>query len=287
MKLKSKLILAAASLMVLSGAAAGTSAFAWFTANQFATATASYAVKSNTDDLSVTMAMSSDAAGYFTVAKDSTTGNSTATSTNAKLTDISGSGKNFWKVTFDSTNNPNGAVAITSEKKDGTDFLYYLNMTLTFGHTNGTEPMAVFLSSTSAFSQVASGKEAYKAARLAILSSDDSAVVAYYAPQDAAADLTMLYGTTAATEAVNDTTLTTSPLSNNILTSAYATDATDATASTATQAGYLGQIAAGSASTLVLHARIWLEGTDANCGNVNLGGIFSASLVFNGTKVNA
>lgn len=82
MKLKSKLVLAASSLLVLSGAAAGTSAFAWFTANSNAyTKFSSATVQSHMEDLKVNVVEN---------VRNTLTGSTTATTGPLTLTSHAG-----------------------------------------------------------------------------------------------------------------------------------------------------------------------------------------------------
>ena len=290
MKLKSKLILAAASLMVLSGAAAGTSAFAWFTANANATATSNFAVASNTDTLKIAAACEGAVSStLFTEAHDADNNSTSLTATSARLTDVSGNGLDFYKPTFDTTKVINTITAVTSEGTS--NYLNYLDVTLTFTRTNSGSAMALFLTTQTAVSQTGS-KDLYKAIRIAILDqtqTENSKIVCYYADQDESGS--MLYSADVANKAgeeVNSTNLATYPLLNNIIwnTGTPLADVTDATAATISQPGYLGQIAAG-ATEKVLHARIWVEGMDSDCSNTTSGGTFNVNLGFSGVKVNS
>ena len=99
MKIKSKLILAASSLLVLSGVAAGTSTFAWFTANQSSTVdVTSIGVYTNTNELSIGVTPQD---GVFTANSGvDTTDYSYAADLaveNSSLTDVSGNGVDLYK----------------------------------------------------------------------------------------------------------------------------------------------------------------------------------------------
>jgi hypothetical protein len=276
MKLKSKLVLAASSLLVLSGAAMGTGAYAWFTANQAATIATNFNVNANVGGLKIavvdnnstklTPGTATDTSAAFTAGADAT----------KKLTDISSDGNVFIKATLGSDNSVTGGVAKTAVLP------YCFNFTATFTSTNSAKPMAVFLSGKSSFDVGGTkGATLSGAYRAAVLSSDGTSVLAYYAPFDATADLKYL-GTAAP---YSEKAL---PPTTNVLDSTYysetgANDYTDITGTTTASAkGYVGTIAAGS--SLVLKLRFWIEGTDAQAINANNGNVTSLNMIFNGVS---
>jgi len=171
MKIKSKLILAATSLLVLSGVAAGTSTYAWYTANR--------TVSLSATTINATAAVSALSIKYYDVADDTESANSfndrnidtatdpgTAVTTGAnsaltfdnKLTDVSGLGNEvsgsakFVKPIFgaaDSSAIDNmvgewGGESIYQASHAGIS--YYHEFTYTF-IVSGTEEVALYLTS--------------------------------------------------------------------------------------------------------------------------------------------
>jgi len=169
MKIKSKLILAATSLLVLSGVAAGTSTYAWYTANR--------TVSLSATTINATAAISDLSIKYYDVADDTesansfndrnvatdhgsaeTTGANSALTFDNKLTDVSGQGNevsgsaHFVKPIFgadDSSAITNmvgewGEESIYQASHPGIS--YYHEFTYTFVVT-GTVPVALYLTS--------------------------------------------------------------------------------------------------------------------------------------------
>lgn len=108
MKLKNKILLGASSLLVLSGAAATTGTFAWYTANRQATVNVTnMSVTSQVATLSITMNKLDD----DTIKEDEAGGEEgvrTISDTTNKLVDVSGNGSStasFVKPYFDFTGN--------------------------------------------------------------------------------------------------------------------------------------------------------------------------------------
>lgn len=284
MKIKSKLILAASSLLVLSGVAAGTSTFAWFTANQTATAeVTSIGVNTNTDELS--MAVTAEDTTIFpnnTGEEPDSLFVAATDAENDQLTDVSGSGVDLYKGTVDTDGVVGGSYTIPFTAP------YCFNFDVTFTNSNPDKAMAVFLSSTSSINPTTEADEndeaLAKSMRVAILNSAKNESLAYYAPNDSATSQ-ILTGTGGALSTSNanasDLDLTTND--QNILLSDYTTDYTDDTATTTADAkGYIGTIPA--TQSLQVTARIWIEGTDADCDNVALTGNVGVNLVFNGVS---
>jgi hypothetical protein len=300
MKLKSKLILAASSLLVLSGVAAGTSTYAWFTANQKATVHFDeVGVHNNQGALkiagSVATASGEGLTGGSATAADALTFTSAEKAAGDglnKITDVSGNGINFFKADI-----VDGAV--TSAAAVTTAFPYCYEMDLTFTTTNSSA-QSVFLSYTSTISnattKLATEPDIARCVRAAIVSG--TSVRAYFCPNDTvatgASDNGYKY-----ISAVSSTTVTYSEYSamlatgytQNVLDSTYVADATDATTATKSQKGYIGDITAGG--SLEVKLIVWIEGNDADCVNVTSEGVdngilsqtFNANFVFNGVSV--
>jgi len=296
MKLKSKLVLAASSLLVLSGVAAGTGTYAWFTANQSVDANINnIGVESHGNGLTIAAA-SSDATNLVGDDTNSTTYNKIFTSS-ASLTDVSSDGINFYKASLDANGNITGA-ALRTPATGVTAPLYY-EVKVTFTRTNISEPMAIYVSkSTSIVSQndsiAADHKDLANAARIAILNSAKSSVLAYMAPNDT---ITTDYKYVSATASPFTTALDVPASTNAYYDNTYTTDVSDYTLNSATKAasragmgdGWLLNLTGAIASADV-YVRIWLEGTDSDCDNSAIGtGVagdvtqkIKSQLIFNG-----
>ena len=298
MKIKSKLILAASSLLVLSGVAAGTSTFAWFTANQSATISAStMTVDADIDELSITA--TSEDSGF--TANDDATARTFEGDTTTKLTDVSGNGISFFKAsTID------GVYTSSSTEMSSNLAPTSFTFAVTFTRTNTANDMAIFLSNESSITANHPGTDAdvslAHSARVAILDTAGSESLAYYAPNEATVAGLEKIITAANTEAVTPSA-TNLKLTNNVQNilaidnfgTANWTDYNDAdgvaaksagggaSTSTSAQIGYIGTIAY-SETTLNVRIRVWLEGQDADCDNDAKGGAIDANFIFNGVS---
>ncbi|MFA6796502.1 MAG: hypothetical protein WCR63_02870 [Bacilli bacterium] len=303
MKIKSKLILAASSLLVLSGVAAGTSTFAWFTANQSSTVdVTSIGVYTNTNELS--MAVTPQDSGVFTTNSGDTTDYSYAADSaveNSSLTDVSGNGVNLYKgniqveqVGDDEAQHITGSYLVEEKAAP-----YCFDFDITFSVSNSEEAMAIFLSSESkilaANSENAADESLANSMRVAILNSDENESLAYYAPNETDASslsqiitdskASYLTGHGLSSEPPTDSELGLTTNIQNILTGDYDEDYTDGTGSPTSKAkGYLGQVSSGEDAEFTVTARIWLEGTDSDCNTTALSGNVSVNLVFNGVS---
>lgn len=290
MKIKSKLILATSSLLVLSGVAAGTSTFAWFTANQTATADiTSIGVNTNTDELSMAV-VAEDATVFPTnTGTDPDIAFVAATGVeNNKLTDVSGSGVHLFKGIA------NGDGEVTGSKTVDYAGPYCFDFDVTFTNSNPNKDMAVFLSATSSIKPTSESETddvaLANSMRVAILNSAETSSLAYYAPNETTT--TRIITGSSTEEGLGTTPFTAGNATaselglsyeQNILLNDYTVDYTDDTATTTTSAkGYVGTIAANG--SLQVTARIWLEGTDDDCTNTAVSGNVGVNLVFNGVS---
>jgi len=164
MKIKSKLILAATSLLVLSGVAAGTSTYAWYTANrqvelevtnisaiaQLSTLTMKYEYSENARNGSDENG--TDGIDPFSI--DESSADSAIVGTFSKtLTDVSSNGDNsYLKPIFDATGeNSVGFWANENEyigSPNADNDVFYHRMVFTFT-ISGTESVALYLSPNS------------------------------------------------------------------------------------------------------------------------------------------
>lgn len=295
MKLKNKILLAAAGLLVVSGAAATTGTFAWFTAAQTATSKVStIAAKSNSTALKLTTtlvntdATISLAAGTNTDGVDHVWTATPATSGSAVLTDISGDGKTFYKPSAGQVLDENNSLVETSANLSGAAVVttrvspYLYQFKLVFESTNylkdnGGNELAIFVDPTSHIFDAGDTKSTTisGAARASIVDADaltlnaetgvaGGNVLAYFAPNDtivdadtylSSKDCDLLTVKSLGTNKVLDKTY--------IGTTAY-TDAGDVTA--ASSKGYIGTTSTGKFTAYV---NIWLEGQDSDCTNSN------------------
>jgi hypothetical protein len=295
MKLKSKLLLAASSLLVLSGVAAGTGTYAWFTATQTATVGVDYfSVKTNTSNLTMKTVsgdnVKCNSADDNVAGKTSVTYTATETTdgdNHNKLTDVSSDGINFWKaggvVDHYTTSSSSSVLSqtIAGATKVTAVYPYCYQITITFTQSDKAYPMAVLLSSKSTITKASGSKEIYKAARVGLVDYTTATEVqkGYFAPNDTINDsytyISNYSGSTMTYSKVN--TL------NGVMDSTFVagTDLTDASTDvTATHAGYLGEITSTSDLTIVI--RIWLEGQDSDCIKTNIGDPFNVDLKFYG-----
>jgi hypothetical protein len=213
--------------------------------------------------------------------------------TNHSLTDVSGNGVSLFKGTLD------GNEKITGSHTVATEAPYCFDFDLTFSVSNSEEAMAIFLSSDSSIiatdDQEDDDVALSKSMRVAILNSAETTSLAYYAPHEASTTQIITAGSasyyTQAGLSSDPAVATDLALTNtqNVLLDGYTdgstddyTDATNTT--TAIANGYLGTVAAGVDATFEVTARIWLEGTDADCTNTAQSGNVAVNLVFNGVS---
>lgn len=176
MKKKTQVILALSSIVAVTAGVAGASTFAWFTTQRTASVNLTSAkIYSTTSRLTVTYGGSTDGSIHDGSVTDGVvTVNGT---TNAKVTDISGNGKNFYRpawVPGGENETASSMDSIENQHPATTDY-YYLKFALTITNT-GNADMPVYLNSgSSVFAHSSSDAPsllAAKATRIAIL--DDS-----------------------------------------------------------------------------------------------------------------
>lgn len=311
MKLKNKILLAASGLLVLSGAAATTGAFAWFTATRTATvAGTGYKVQSNTTDLSIAASLSN---GGESPDKGTVSGQSVTFETAYNLTDVSGDGLTFVKAEFDSTNKePKGYTALAVQKTKSAPYSYWIDITLTFTAT-GARQLGIFISDYTFSATTAQDGDIYKAGRVAFLDSGKTNLIGYAAPNGAGTTLndgktekTLNYVKGTNSESVttyNEVAVSTLTDAAKVVhngkvdkeTFAPVTDAEYGNVSSWTFAtnGYIGSTSKDTKNTLSVVERIWLEGTDDACGgkdnndSTNLGHSFGLDINFYGVALSA
>ena len=291
MKLRSKLLLSATCLLTISVAATATSAYAWFTASRQAFVSATgMSVKSDVDEVFIQ---------NITEGVTGTTASAEAVLTAPGVTtDVSGNGVNLYKPSF---KNANASIANSITKVDskgtvGSDTVYYFNeFKVKFTKENQDVTTGLFLSHTSTIEKASGSQQSDPdlsgAYRVAILDSNATTLLAYFAPKDTVANMDFVKSSTLTQGALDIADVSAEALGlkndykNNLLDSSYKTDVNDSNKPIASNAptAYLGTIDKTNGLTLVV--RVWCEGTDGDCDNTKLTGKVDVNLVFNGVTM--
>jgi hypothetical protein len=293
MKLKSKLILAATSMLVISGAAASTSAFAWYNAaRQASLSVSTISAKTETTNLSIaynTKATGDTIVGTEVVATQDELGNVVDTVTNTKkLTDVSGYGNGtFVKPMISSTaaSNPGSNNITTGDvagwwanektyQDSNAGYIWYHKMTFTFTAT-GANNVAVYLSPKSTCTATASESAANvnKSVRFSIIPDTATDPTIY---GNIAGDATPKYWTASGNTAVEHDVTAATPFTNTyagVLNPTFfagnekaAADmtqkASNASSYTNASFGYVFDLVPGTPKDIVIY--VWIEGTDSN-----------------------
>jgi len=276
---KNKLLLTSIGLVVLSGIAATSSTFAWFTTTRTASISYSSATVTTSESNLLIKYVSSNNAGTGPldgqiVANTTDATNSLVLTGVNEITDISGDGVSFYKPIWSATA---GTASAINEVlvADGN----WVDFTIEITRDN-TNPMKVYLGAGTEITPVDAGipahVQAVKAARLAVID-DSNAVKFFYAPD--ATDTAHEYlgvGTTA--YGVNGF---------EVLTSAKPVLNTFTTASTIANANLTGSLIADlplGTDTVNVTFRAWLEGVDADAINTAIGGVFKIDLKLYGLE---
>lgn len=275
MNKKNKVLLSAVGLVLLSGIAATSSTFAWFTTVR-------------TASINYTEATVTSASGNLVVAYKSsqntvtgnTVGNVTTITGANSITDISGDGKTFYKPVW-AVPTTTASVINTVSTADG----FYVDFTVTVSRSNplAQNGLKVYLGEgTEIVGKTDSANQALNdsvvpATRLAVLGSDGEVVLrwapfAETSPEYLVAG-TGAYGTT--THQVQaDSALKTGAIT------------TETTIAAADAAGYLvANLASGTLASTDLTFRIWIEGEDAQTVNAIIGGVFNVNIALYALEV--
>jgi len=316
MKIKSKLILAATSLLVLSGVAAGTSTYAWYTANrqvelgitniaaqaQLTTLSMSYDYTENTRN-------GTDAAGTggtdpFVVDAGSETSAIVGSFTKT-LTDVSSNGNGSYLKPIFGANVADEEVGfwaheteyVASQNADNDVFYHELVFTFTL---TGSEPTVLYLSPNSTVTENLSADDddlaVADAVRFSVFSIDESDVKTemIYANPNGDSESTYLADTT---DITNDTVSGTFGILEQSVFFAKSGNYTEAelfygagdggslTKYNATSTGYVTEVVDATAGvTFNVAVDIWIEGTDADCvediDDEDYYGLFDVNLEF-------
>ena len=278
MKTRSKLLLAAVSLLTVSVAATATSAYAWYTANRQATAgITSMGVQSTAGSLSISHKANSDtfASGGVDLNTSGEKPVLTGKTVN-NITDVSSNGNGtFVKPKFDAAGTTRigeyaqpteitvkGQKTVTLTNGLNAYGVVTLAITLT---NNGTEGVAktisVYLNPKNA-SLKSANEKLQNSARFSIVDSDNSDAVLFYCSPTADAEESYTYLRTATgnEEAISGTTILDKSSffdgNKNMVTTSNSDNNIPAN-------GYLCDIAVGESHNFLI--TMWVEGTDKDC----------------------
>ncbi|MFA5486354.1 MAG: hypothetical protein WC275_04680, partial [Bacilli bacterium] len=273
MNKKNKVLLSTVGLLLLSGIAATSSTFAWFTTVRTA--------KVNFGDAEVVTKSGNLAISYVTSANTGVTSTQTAevvtiTGTN-KVTDISGDGKTFYKpVWADSIANVASVINDVTATADG----HYVDFTIKVSRENDIDDngLKVYLGEGTEIvgktdsdpDQLALNNSVVAATRLAVLD-DEGEVILRWAPEAETPAKYLVAGTgaysTTTHQLENDTELKSGEISD--YTTIAAADA----------AGYrVADLASGTTTETEITFRAWIEGEDAQTVNDIIGGVFNVNI---------
>jgi hypothetical protein len=277
MNKKNKVLLGAIGLVLLSGIAATSSTFAWFTTVRTASISYSEAtVQSSDGNLAIDYQSSlntwSGAPTYDAEANKVTIAGAN------KVTDISGDGKTFYKPVWTTPVSAASSIETVPTTGDpGVADGFYIDFTVRLRRDNAVAEngLKVYLGTgtTIAPKDPENPKDtgAVQAARLAVIDHQGNVKVRWAPEQETEPKYITtgngpLYGVSGF-EATTD-----SNLKHGKITSADSKAAAD-------QAGFLvADLSKGVANERDVTFRIWLEGEDEHCNNNILGGVFNVNI---------
>jgi predicted ribosomally synthesized peptide with SipW-like signal peptide len=275
MRNRKQLILSLLALVLVSGLAATSSTFAWFTSTRTASLTFSSAtVENRSSDLKVTLA------GSLNNFDSESDANNVITLTGAnRVTDISGNGINFYKPVWASTEDVASVInEVSTTNVDG----YYIDVLLKIERTS-TNPnpkgLKVYLGEDTAILPVDGGNAkdvfAVEAARMAVIGYDDAArtnpaLKHLYAPVAEASPKYLIENAAETAYELDGYELV--DASTELKSTAFVTETLQANA-TYEIADLM------TASEAYVGFRFWIEGTDSETVNDKaLGGMFKVAL---------
>lgn len=280
MNKKNKVLLGAIGLVLLSGIAATSSTFAWFTTVRTASISYSKATVQSSDGNLAIEYVSSLNTWSSTPSYDEEANKVTIAGAN-KVTDISGDGKTFYKPVWTTPVTAASSIETVPTTGDpGVADGFYIDFTVCLSRDNAEAENAenglkVYLGTGTTIAPKNPGNSkdtgAVKAARLAVID-DEENVKVRWAPEQ---ETDPKYITTGDGElyGVSDfKTTTDSDYKHGEITSADSMAAAD-------QAGFLvADLSKGVATEANVTFRIWLEGEDKDCDNDILGGVFNVNI---------
>lgn len=281
MNKKNKVLLGAIGLVLLSGIAATSSTFAWFTTVRTASISYSEAtVQSSDGNLAIEYLSSLNTWSgepSYEPSYDEEANKVTIAGAN-KVTDISGDGKTFYKPVWTTPVSIASSIETVPTTGDpGVADGFYIDFTVRLSRDNAVAEngLKVYLGTGTTIAPKDSSsdkdKGAVKAARLAVIDHQGNVKVRW-APEQ---ETDPKYITTGDGElyGVSDfKTTTDSTYKHGAITSADSMAAADA-------AGFLvADLSKGVANKRDVTFRIWLEGEDKDCDNDILGGVFNVNI---------
>jgi len=271
MNKKNKVLLSTVGLLLLSGIAATSSTFAWFTTIRTAKVNFGDAeVVSKSGDLDISFVRTANTGVTSSQADEVIT----LTGTN-KVTDISGDGKTFYKPVWADSN---AMVASVINDVTGTADGHYVDFTIKVSRSNDIDEngLKVYLGAGTEIvgktdaSQQALNDSVVAATRLAVLD-DAGEVILRWAPVAETSPKYLVAGTgayeTTTHELESDTALKSGEISD--FTTIAAADA----------AGFMvADLASGTSTETEITFRAWIEGEDAQTVNDIIGGVFNVNI---------
>ncbi len=275
MNKKNKVLLGAIGLVLLSGIAATSSTFAWFTTVRTASISYSKAtVQSSDGNLAIEYVSSlnnwSGAPSYDAVANKVTIAGAN------KVTDISGDGKTFYKPVWTTpVSTASNIETVPTTGDPGVADGFYIDFTVGLSRDNALAEngLKVYLGTGTTIAPNSSNPEdtgAVKAARLAVI--DQENVKVRWAPEQETEAKYITTGDGSLYDVSGFKTTTDSTYKHGEITSAESKAAADL-------AGFLvADLSKGVATEANVTFRIWLEGEDKDCNNDILGGVFNVNI---------
>lgn len=276
MNKKNKVLLSTVGLLLLSGVAATSSTFAWFTTVRSATINFSDATASTkSGNLDIAYVSSANTLTNTPAAVDNVV---TITGVN-KVTDISGDGATFYKPVWASQTSASvGTASVINTVATAEGF--YIDFTVTVSRDNdlAEEGLKVYLGAGTKFTDKnGTGADILPTLRLAVLNAS-SAVVLRWAPEAETGAKYLALG--APTPADSTYGLNTHKFIDE--TSSTLKTGAITTATTQTAADALGFMVADLSTSTAISANItfraWIEGTDAQTVNAVVGEAFSLAI---------
>jgi hypothetical protein len=275
MNKKNKVLLGAIGLVLLSGIAATSSTFAWFTTVRTASISYSEAtVQSSDGNLAIEYVSSLNT--WSGVSYDAEANKVTIAGAN-KVTDISGDGKTFYKPVWTTPVSAASNIETVPTTGDpGVADGFYIDFTVRLSRDNAVDEngLKVYLGSDTTIAPNSSSPEdtgAVKAARLAVIDHQGDVKVRW-APEQ---ETDPKYITTGDGELYGVSgfeTITDEDYKHGAITSADSMAAAEA-------AGFLvADLSKNEATERDVTFRIWLEGEDSDCNNEILGGAFNVNI---------
>ncbi len=280
MNKKNKVLLGAIGLVLLSGIAATSSTFAWFTTVRTARISYSEATVQSSDGNLAIQYLSSLNTWSGAPSYDAEANKVTIAGAN-KVTDISGDGKTFYKPVW--TTPVSAASSIETVPTTGSPSVadgFYIDFTVRLSRDNAVDEngLKVYLGTGTTIAPKDSSNPtdtgAVKAARLAVIDHEGNVKVRWAPEQETDAkyittgtgDTDSLYGVS------GFKTTTDSTYKHGEITSAESKAA-------ANLAGFLvADLSKNEATKRDVTFRIWLEGEDSDCNNDILGGVFNVNI---------